>query len=247
MEAVINFSIEYNTIHDQLDALRNFENIDDEATFRHLLSAYNNIISGQKAKTKNPLNDSVRYTQAIKHMENNGINTALLEYARVVPFDVAREAFSVMRKDDSNRKKNAIVPQGEDPQIYWKNLMSKAVDDKTWIAWTIEGLRLWKDSAINDDLSDQQRAMIDTFKEQSGGIDLGSAIFDQNPALFDFMVKTIESKIIHGQAVNDAQGHQAAIISTLGEIGTNIGFTEDFDGTVRLETVSYTHLRAHEP
>ena len=239
MEAVINFSVQYNTIHDQLDALRNFENIDDEATFRQLLSAYNNIISGQKAKTKNPLNDSVRYTQAIAHMENNGINTALLEYARVVPFNVAREAFSVMRKDDANRKKNAIVPQGEDPQIYWKNLMPKAVDDKTWLAWIIEGLRLWKDSGINDDLSKQQRAMIDTFKEQSGGIDLGSAIFDQNPALFDFMVKTIESKIIHGQAVNDAQGHQAAIISTLGEIGTNIGFTEDFDGTVRLEMFPY--------
>ena len=39
--------------------------------------------------------------------------------------------------------------------------------------------------------------MIDKFKGQSGGADLGSAIFDQNPALFDFMVKTIESKIIH--------------------------------------------------
>jgi len=239
MEAVINFSVEYNTIHDQLDALRSFENIDNEETFKQLLSAYNNIISGQKAKTKDPFNDSVRYTQAIAHMENNGINTALLEYARVVPFDVAREAFSTMRKDDSNRKKNAMIPQGEDPQIYWKNLMAQAVDDKTWTAWIVEGLRLWKDSGINDDLSDQQRAMIDKFKGQSGGADLGSAIFDQNPALFDFMVKTIESKIIHGQAVNDSKGHQAAIISTLGEIGTNIGFTEDFDGTVRLEMFPY--------
>ena len=136
MEAVINFSIEYNTIHDQLDALRHFENIDDEETYKQLLSAYNNIISGQKAKTADPLNDSVRYTQAIEHMENNGINTALLEYARVVPFDVARKVFSTsLNKDNAQRKQNAMIPQGVDVQIYWKERMTKAVNDKTYLAW----------------------------------------------------------------------------------------------------------------
>ena len=132
-----------------------------------------------------------------------------------------------------------MIPQGVDVQIYWKERMAKAVNDKTYLAWAIEGLRLWKGSGINDDLSDQQRAMVNKFKEQSDGADLGSAIFDQNPALFDFIIKTVESKVIHGYAVDNPKGHEAAIISTLGEIGTNIGFTEDFDGTVRMEMFPY--------
>jgi len=238
IDAVIKFSVEYNTIHDQIRALTSFQNIDNEEDYRTLLSIYSNIMNKQKQKSDSPYNDSVRYHQGLQHMEANGVNTAIMEYARVVPFDVAREAFSVARKDDANRKQNAIVPQGMDPDVYWKTIFSE-VKEQGWISWTLGGLRLWKDSALNDQLSQQQRAMVDTFRDQAGGVSLSQAIFDSNPRLFDWLVKSVEAKIVHGNAINDANGHRAAFISTLGEKGSNIGFVEQADGTVTLEMFPY--------
>ena len=231
-EAIIQFSIEYNTVHDQLKTLLNqFHNIEDEATYKTVLATYTNIMEGFKKK-KGKLRYDQGYHRGISYFEANGVDTGIMEYARIVPFETAQKMFATFRSPNAQRIENNISTNGEDEDVYLKRIMNEATDEESMFSWIVSGATAGLYDP--DDISPYQRELVNRFRQQSGGLSLNKAIFDYDTQLFTLMSNIIKSKIIHKQVDNSVSGHKQAVISTMGELGDNIGFSETEDGTVYL-------------